>query len=185
MQKLVDLLNSYQQKYADELFYCEGEFFVIADGKIAKNPDFMGDFDGIYKLSHATEGFICSYIVANNLDANELIDRLDTVQSELETGGDEIPDGLDYDTFNFLISCQESGITPYCAYKALGLILSGVQSGFWHLLGYDGQYKNVFEYMSEACEVIDFRYTDEWDDEYWQSIIENLPSYIFDGGEKF
>ncbi len=185
MQKLVDLLNSYEHKYADELFFAEGDFFAITDGKIAKLPNFMSDFDGIYKLTSFTESFIGSYIVGNNLDATELLEALDIVKSDLEIDGEEIPDGLDYDTFNFLISCSEKGISPYSAYKALGLILEGIPSGSWQLLGYDGEYKNALEYISEACEVIDFRYTDEWDDEYWESIFENLPAYIFDGGEKF
>ena len=67
MQKLVDLLNAKEIRYADELFYAEGEFFAIHDGKIAKLYDFLGDFEGIYKLLPSTERFIGAYIVANNL----------------------------------------------------------------------------------------------------------------------
>ena len=40
MQATVDLLNEKELKYADELFFAEGEFFAIHDGKIAKLPDF-------------------------------------------------------------------------------------------------------------------------------------------------
>jgi len=185
MQSMVNLLNEKELKYADELFFAEGEFFAIHDGKIAKLPDFTGDFDGIYKLLPTTEHFIGSYIVANNLDINEILDTLSIYEGELDLYGDEIPDGLDYDSFNLLISCQEKGISPYRAYKAMLLIMDGVQSGVWTLLGYDGEYKAALEYISEACEVIDFRYTDEYDDEYWQSIIENIECYIFSGGEVF
>ena len=185
MQKLVNLLNEKELKYADELFYADGEFFAIHDGKIAKLPDFTGDFEGIYKLLPSTESFIASYIVANNLDITELIDTIGIFENDLSLYGEEIPDGLDYDSFNFLISCEEKGIIPYCAYKAMLLIMEGVQSGVWMLKGYDGEYKAALEYISEACEVIDFRYTDEYDDEYWESIIENIEAYIFSGGEFF
>lgn len=185
MQKLVDLLNEKELKYADELFYCEGEFFAIHDGKIAKLPDFTGDFEGIYKLLPSTEHFIASYIISNNLDITEILDIVSIFENELELYEDEIPSGLDYDSFNLLISCEEKGISPYRAYKAMLLIMQGVQSGIWTLLGYDGEYKPVLEYISEACEVIDFRYTDEYDDEYWESIIENIENYRFSGGETF
>ncbi len=185
MQKLVDLLNEKELRYADELFFAEGEFFAIHDGKIAKLPDFTGDFDGIYKLLPYTEHFIASYVIANNLDITEIIDTVSIFENELELYGDEIPEGLDYDSFNLLISCQEKGISPYRAYKAMLLIMEGVQSGVWTLLGYDGEYKPALEYISEACEVIDFRYTDEYDDEYWESIIENIENYRFSGGETF
>ena len=185
MQKLVDLLNEKELRYSDELFYAEGEFFAIHDGKIAKLPDFTGDFEGFYKLLPSTERFIGSYIVANNLDINDIIDTVSIFEGELELYGDEIPAGLDYDAFNLLISCEEKGISPYAAYKAMILIMEGVQSGVWMLRGYDGEYKAALEYISEACEVIDFRYTDEYDDEYWESIIENIESYIFSGGEVF
>ena len=76
MQKLVNLLNEKELRYADELFFAEGEFFAIHDGKIAKLPDFTGDFEGIYKLLSSTEHFIASYIIANNLDITELIDTV-------------------------------------------------------------------------------------------------------------
>ena len=185
MQKLVDLLNEKELKFADELFFADGEFFAIHDGKIAKLPDFTGDFEGIYKLLPSTERFIGSYIVAENLDITELIDSVSIYENELLLYGDGIPDGLDYDSFNFLISCQEKGISPYRAYRAMLLIMEGVQSGVWTLLGYDGEYKPALEYISEACEVIDFRYTDEYDDEYWESIIENIENYRFSGGEIF
>lgn len=185
MQKLVDLLNEKELRYADELFFADGEFFAIHDGKIAKLPDFTGDFEGIYKLLPSTEHFIGSYIVAENLDITEIIDTISIFSSELSLYGDEIPDGLDYDSFNLLYACQEKGISPYCAYRAMLLIMEGVQSGVWTLLGYDGEYKIALEYISEACEVIDFRFTDEYDDEYWQSIIENIDSYVFSGGEVF
>ena len=185
MQKLVDLLNEKELRYADELFFAEGEFFAIHDGKIAKLPDFSGDFDGIYKLLPATERFIASYIIGNNLDITDLIETLSIYEGELSLYGDEIPDGLDYDSFNFLNACADAGISPYRAYHAMLLIMSEVQSGVWTLLGYDGEYKPALEYISEACEVIDFRYTDEFDDEYWESIIENIEAYVFSGGEVF
>ena len=185
MQKLVDLLNEKELRYADELFFAEGEFFAIHDGKIAKLPDFTGDFEGIYKLLPSTEHFIASYIIAENLDITEIIDTVSIFSSEPSLYGDEIPDGLDYDSFNFLNACQEHGISPYCAYRAMLLIMEGVQSGGWVLLGYDGEYKPALEYISEACEVIDFRFTDEYDDEYWESIIENIENYVFSGGEVF
>ena len=185
MHKLVDLLNEKELKFADELFYADGEFFAIHDGKIAKLPDFTGDFEGIYKLLPSTENFIASYIIANNLDINEIIETVGIFENELQLYGEEIPNGLDYDSFNMLIACKEKGISPYSAYKAMLLIMSGVQSGVWNLLGYDGEYKPALEYISEACEVIDFRYTDEYDDEYWQSIIKNIECYIFSGGEIF
>ncbi|MBR2021108.1 MAG: hypothetical protein IJ939_01600 [Clostridia bacterium] len=185
MQKLVDLLNEKELRYSDELFFAEGDFFAIHDGKIAKLPDFTGDFEGIYKLLPSTERFIGSYIVAENLDITEILDTISIFSSELELYGDEIPEGLDYDSFNLLYACQQHGISPYCAYRAMLLIMEGVQSGAWTLLSYDGEYKPALEYISEACEVIDFRYTDEYDDEYWESIIENLESYVFSGGEVF
>jgi len=106
-------------------------------------------------------------------------------ENELELYGDEIPDGLDYDSFNLLISCEEKGISPYSAYKAMILMSQGVESGSWVLLGYDGEYKNALEYISEACEVIDFSYTDEYDDEYWESIVSNIEQYVYCGGEVF
>ena len=65
------------------------------------------------------------------------------------------------------------------------LIMEGVEGGTWMLLSHSGEYKAALEYISESCEVIDFRYTDEYDDEYWQCIIENLESYVFCGGETF
>ena len=185
MQKLVNLINEKELKYADELFFAEGEFFAIHDGKIAKLPDFTGDFEGIYKLLPSTERAIATYIIAENLDITEVIDTISIFENDLMLYGDEIPDGLDYDSFNLLNFCEEKGITPYAAYKAMLLIMQGVQSGVWTLLGYDGEYKPALEYISEACEVIDFRYTDEYDDEYWESIIENLESYVFSGGEVF
>ena len=185
MQKLVDLLNEKELRYSDELFFADGEFFAIHDGKIAKLPDFTGDFEGIYKLMPSTEHAIESYIIAENLDINDIIDNISIYENELELYGDEIPDGLDYDSFNMLIYCEEKGISPYRAYKAMLLIMEGVQSGAWTLLGYDGEYKQALEYISEACEVIDFRYTDEYDDEYWESIIENIEAYVFSGGEIF
>ena len=185
MQKLVDLLIAKEARYADELFFAEDEFFAIHDGKIAKLYNFLGDFEGIYKLRPSTERFIGSYIVANNLDITEIIDKASIFSHELELFPDEIPDGLDYDSFNLLYSCQENGISPYCAYRAMLLIMEGVESGTWMLLSHSGEYKAALEYISESCEVIDFRYTDEYDDEYWQCIIENLESYVFSGGEIF
>lgn len=185
MQKLVDLLNAKEIRYANELFYAEGEFFAIHDGKIAKLYDFLGDFEGIYKLLPSTERFIGAYIVANNLDITEIIDTIAIFSSELELYPDEIPDCLDYDSFDFLYSCQENGISPYCAYRAMLLIMEGVESGVWTLLSRDGEYKAALEYISESCEVIDFRYTDEDDDEYWECIIRNLEAYVFAGGEAF
>ena len=185
MQNLVNLLNIKETKYADELFFADGEFFAIHDGKIAKLPDFTGDFEGIYKLLPSTENTIATYIIAENLDITDIIDNISIFASELELYGEEIPDGLEYDSFNLLIHCEEKGISPYRAYKAMLLIMEGVQSGVWTLLGYDGEYKPALEYISEACEVIDFRYTDEYDDEYWENIIENIEAYIFSGGEVF
>ncbi|MBE6681440.1 MAG: hypothetical protein E7600_04045 [Ruminococcaceae bacterium] len=185
MQKLVDLLNEKELKYADELFFADGEFFAIHDGVIAKLPDFTGDFEGIYKLLPSTEHAIATYIIAENLDITDVIYSISIFANELELYGDEIPEGLDYDALGLLICCQEKGISPYRAYKAMLLIMEDVQSGVWTLLGYDGEYKQALEYISEACEVIDFRYTDEYDDEYWESIIENIESYVFSGGEVF
>ena len=97
MQKLADLLIAKESRYADKLFYAEGEFFAIHDGKIAKLYDFLGDFEGIYKLLPSTERYIGSYIVANNLDITEILDTLSIFSSEFELYPDEIPDGLDYD----------------------------------------------------------------------------------------
>ena len=53
------------------------------------------------------------------------------------------------------------------------------------LLDRYGEYKSAIQYISDGCELIDFAYTDENDDEYWESIITNLESYIFSGGEIF
>ena len=50
MQKLVDLLIAKEARYADELFFAEDEFFAIHDGKIAKLYNFLGDFEGIYRV---------------------------------------------------------------------------------------------------------------------------------------
>ena len=55
MQKLVELIEKNALKYTGELFYADGEFFAIYDGKIAKLPDFSGEFRAIYKLTPSTE----------------------------------------------------------------------------------------------------------------------------------
>lgn len=185
MQKLVNIINEKAIKYKDELFYADGEFFAIYDGKIAKLSDFSGEVRQIFKLKSSTELFINTYINQNGLDIGTLIDTLDVFSSELELYGDEIPDGLDYDAFNFLYACDEYGISPYCAYKALILIMGGAPSGTYSLMDYNGEYKSILEYISEACELIDFAYTDEYDDEYWESVINNLDSYLYTGGEVF
>lgn len=185
MQRLADMIDEKALKYSGELFFADGQFFAIYDGKIAKLPDFTGDFDGIYRLRASTERFISSYIVTNNLELGLLLDNISVFETELELYGDEIPSGLDSDSHALLKDCLENGITPYCAYKAMILLMAGVESGGWVLLGYDGEYCDALTYISKACEVIDFRYTDEYDDEYWQSIIENIESYIFSGGEVF
>lgn len=185
MQKLVNLINEKALKYKDELFYADEEFFAIYDGKIAKLPDFSGEVSQIFKLKTSTEQFINTYVLQNGLDMGNLLDSLSVFSSELELYGDEIPDGLDYDCFNFLYSCEQAGITPYCAFKALVLILGGAPSGAYAIMDYNGEYKSILEYISEGCQLIDFAYTDEFDDEYWESILNNLESYLYSGGEVF
>lgn len=185
MQKLVNLINEKALQYKDELFYTDGEFFAIYDGKIAKLPDFSSEVSQIFKLKTTTEQFINIYINHNGLDLASIIDSLSIFSGELELYGDEIPDGLDYDSFNFLYSCDENGISPYCAYKASILILGGAPSGTWALLDYNGEYKSILEYISEGCELIDFQFTDEDDDEYWQSILNHIEDYLYCGGEVF
>ena len=185
MQKLVNLIEKKALKYTGELFYADGEFFAIYDGKIAKLPDFSGEFRAIYKLSKTSECFINSYIENNELDAEYLLDSLNLVRSELELYETEIPDSLDYDSFNFLIACDEAGIIPYNAYMALKMICENLESGVWMLLDRYGEYKSAIQYISDGCELIDFSYTDENDDEYWESIISSIEDYVFSGGEVF
>ncbi len=185
MQKLVELIEKKALRYTGELFYADGEFFAIYDGKIAKLPDFSGEFRAMYKLTGATESFITSYLEDNGLDAEYLTDSLSVAKSDLELNEREIPDGLDYDSFNYLISCDEAGIIPYNAYMALKMVSEGLDSGVWMLLDRYGEYKSAIQYISDGCELIDFAYTDENDDEYWESIISNLENYIFTGGEIF
>ena len=185
MQKLVNLIEKAALKYTGELFYADGEFFAMYDGKVVKLPDFSGEFRAIYKLTPSTENFITSYIENNSLDAEYLAESLKMAESELELYESEIPDGLDYDSFNYLISCDEAGIMPYNAYMALKMIAENLDSGVWMLLDRYGEYKSAIQYISDGCELIDFAYTDENDDEYWESIITNLESYIFSGGEIF
>ncbi len=185
MQKMVDLINEKALKYEGELFYADGEFFAIYDGKIAKLPDFSGDIRGMYRLTAKTEHFIDSYLLSESLETGNLLDVLHIFKSELELYGDEIPDSLDYDSFNFLASCQNAGISPYVAYNALILMQEGVDSGSWVLLDENREYTDVLSYISEGCELIDFAYTDEDDDEYWEDIILHIESYLFDGGEIF
>ena len=61
MQKLVNLINEKAIKYKDELFFADGEFFAIYDGKIAKLSDFSGEVRQIFKLKSSTELFINLY----------------------------------------------------------------------------------------------------------------------------
>lgn len=185
MQKLVNLIEQKALKYTGELFFADGEFFAIYDGKLAKLPDFSGEFRAIYKLTGSTESFITSYLENNGLDAEYLAESLKMAKSELELYETEIPDGLGYDAFNFLIACDEHGIIPYNAYMALTMIAEGLDSDVWMLVDRYGEYKSAIQYISDGCELIDFAYTDENDDEYWESIITNIESYIFSGGEIF
>lgn len=185
MQKLVELIEKKALKYTGELFFADGEFFAIYDGKLAKLPDFSGEFRAIYKLTSETERFIVTYLEENGLDSEYLADSLSLAEGDLELYENEIPDGLDYDSFNYLIACDEAGIIPYNAYMALKMISEGVESGVWMLLDRYGEYKSALQYISDGCELIDFAYTDENDDEYWQSILERLEDYIFIGGEIF
>ncbi len=185
MQKLVEIIEKKALKHTGELFFADGEFFAIYDGKVAKLPDFSGEFRAIYKLTVETERFIVTYLEDNGLDAEYLSDSLKIAKGDLELYETEIPDGLDYDSFNYLIACDEAGIIPYNAYMALKMVAEGLESGVWMLLDRYGEYKNALQYLSDGCELIDFAYTDENDDEYWESILSNLESYIFKGGEIF
>lgn len=185
MQRLIDLINEKALRYEGELFFADGEFFAIYDGKIAKLPDFSGDIRGMYKLLPSTERFIDGYMLSSGLEFGSLIDVIGIYKSELELYNDEIPDGLDYDSFNFLYACQNEGISPYCAYNALLLMMEGVEAGGWVLLDGNREYTDVITYISEGCELIDFAYTDEDDDEYWEEIISNIERYFFDGGEVY
>lgn len=183
MEKLVNLINQKASRYEGELFYCDGEFFAIYDGKIAKLPDFLGDFSLICRLKASTEKFINTYLEDNGLDASTLFEAMSVFDSDFEISGEEIPDGLDYDSFNFLISAEESGISPYHAYKGCYMVSKGIESGQWILIDRYGEQKSALEYIGEACELIDFAYTDEWDDEYWESIINNLECYLYTSSE--
>lgn len=185
MQKLVDLIEEKEKNFSGELFYAAGEFFAIHDGKIAKLPDFSGDFRAIYKLTSATERIIVNYLEENGLDAEYLAEALEIFNGELQLHETEIPDGLDYDSFNFLVACDDAGIVPYNAYMALKMISEQLESDTWQLLDRYGEYKNALEYISDGCELINFSYTDEEDDEYWESVVSNIEDYVFKGGEIF
>ena len=134
-------------------------------------------------MKPSTEKFIQTYLEDNGLDASVLFESMSVCDSDFEISGDEIPDGLDYDSFNFLITAEENDISPYCAYKGCYLISKGIEGGQWILIDRNGEQKNALEYIGEACELIDFAYTDEWDDEYWESIINNLEDYLYTSSE--
>ncbi len=185
MENMINLINLKAQKYSDELFYADGEFFAIYDGKIAKLPDFSTEVSGIYKLLSSTQSFISTYIDQSGLDLAYIVEAISLYEGDIEIYENEIPSELDYDSFNFLYACLEAGISPYRAYKASILILGGAPSDIWVLTDSRGEYKPVLEYISEGCELIDFSLTDECDDEYWESIVQNIDRYLYRGTEVY
>ena len=187
MKELADLISRKYSVFKNELFYADGEFFVLFGSKIAKLADPVDAYEQTLKVTFPTGEFINSYFEENDLDLASFADTLSFYADDF-AGYDEndvfteLFLDIDDDVRKFLSAAIDKSISPYRAIKACALLAGGCDIGEWYMEEY-GDYKSIISLISAECEMIDFDFTSFEDDEYWRSVIENLPSYIYSGGD--
>jgi len=188
MKELVELINEKCMRYKNELFYLNGEFFAMYDGKIAKLADDRQSYEATYMISGSTYRFINNYCDLGSLDLEAFADALSYYIDDFE-GYDENDDftdltaDMDTDISDYVYACIDKAISPSKAIRAAMLMAGGCESGVWYMDHGNGEYSGIIDTIAKESEVIDFEYTTPDDDEYWRSIVEEIAGYIYDIGE--
>ena len=171
-------------QYKDELFCSlDDDLFIIYDDKIAKReePDPRQGLE-ILKVSLQTAQFLDDFCKENETtiaELNQLLEDCDLdVDSPEETLAEE---ELNPKAATFLKLCMEKEIEIESIIRAMEMLLQGCEPGVWYLEIDD--FIGIVSSVAEFGEILDFSEEDEERDSEWESVIDDLESYVFDDGE--
>lgn len=171
-------------QYKDELLCSpEDDLFIIYGDKIAKRegPD-QRLRQNVRKVSLQTAQFLDDFCKENEITIPELNQLLEDCNLNEDAPEETLADKeLNPITAAFLRLCIEEKKDLEGIVQAMELLLQGCDPGVWYIeISY---YISIRDSVAEFGEILDFSEEDEERDSEWESVIENLDSYIFDDGK--